>query len=226
MRALRIVVFVLAMLVLATQAVRHVYVRFIEPRTSVLDKYDQTETQKAIKSAGSLDELLTQYDPARIQADDLDKRLKKMEEGKTKDEMEVTREKFKDEHKKEYERESGLKNAISEWETKSKEILELRVFWAFGFAMILFGTLLQVRGFGWLGMSLVIPGIVEMIWWTCPSFGFGGSPREFDRFLINKLVFTLITVAVLLGWWAIVTNMKRLQQSAGADPARPGPAQP
>ena len=95
MRALRIVVLVLAMLVLATQAVRHFYVRFIEPRTSVLDKYDQTETQKAIKSAGSLDELLTKYDPARIQADDLDKQLKKMEEGKTKDEIEVTREKFK-----------------------------------------------------------------------------------------------------------------------------------
>jgi len=209
MKALQIVVFVLAMLVLATLVVRHVYVRFIEPRTSVLDKYDQTETQKAIKSSGSLDELLTQYDPARKQSDDLDKQLKGMEKNKTSDAIEGIRENFKDEHKQEYDRESDLKRAIREWEEKSKEILELRVFWAFGFALFLIGTLLQARRPAWLGMSLVIPGIIEMIWWTCPSFRFAGSPLEFDRLLMNKLVFTLITIVVLIGWWAIVTNTRK-----------------
>lgn len=215
MKALRIVVFVLAMLVLTTQAVRHIYVRFIEPRTSVLDKYDETETQKAIKSAESLDELLTQYDPARKQADYLKKQLKALEENKTRDEIEVIREKFREEHKEEYKRESDLKDAIQGWEEKSKEILELRVFWAFGFGLLLVGTLLHTRGLGWLGMSLVIPGIIEMIWWTCPSFRFVGSPLEFDRLLVNKLVFTLVTIAILIGWWAIVTNRKQQDLQPG-----------
>jgi hypothetical protein len=206
MKALRIVVFVFAMLVLATQAVRHVYVRFIEPRTSVLDKFDQTETQKAIKSARSLDTLVTEYDSARKKTDELDKELKGMEQNKTKDEIEVIREGFRDKYKKEYERESDLKEAIREWETKSKEILELRVFWACGFALLLMGATLQARGFGWLGVSLVVPGIVEMIWWTSPSLRFGGSPLEFDRLLNNKLAFTLVTIAVLVCWWAIMTR--------------------
>ena len=208
MKALQTVVFVIAMLVLTTQAVRHVYVRFIEPRTSALDKYDLTETQKAIKSAESLDELLAQYEPARKQSDDLDLELKGLEENKTRDEIAVIREKFRDQHKEEYKRESDLKKAVQDWEEKSQEILELRVFWAFGFALLLLGTLLFTWGRDWVGMSLVIPGMIEMIWWTCPSFRFAGSPLEFDRLLINKLVFTLVTMALLIGWWAIVRNRK------------------
>ena len=208
MKALQTVVFVIAMLVLTTQAVRHVYVRFIEPRTSALDKYDLTETQKAIKSAESLDELLAQYEPARKQSDDLDLELKGLEENKTRDEIAVIREKFRDQPKEEYKRESDLKKAVQDWEEKSQEILELRVFWAFGFALLLLGTLLFTWGRDWVGMSLVIPGMIEMIWWTCPSFRFAGSPLEFDRLLINKLVFTLVTMALLIGWWAIVRNRK------------------
>jgi hypothetical protein len=106
MKSLRIIVFVLAMIVLTTQAVRHIYVRYIEPRTSVLDKYDQTETQKAIKAAESLDKLLAQYAPARAKVDDLDKELKSVVEKATKDDFFIVRDKFRAEHEKDYERES------------------------------------------------------------------------------------------------------------------------
>lgn len=206
MKALKIAVFVLAMLILTTQAVRHIYVRFIEPRTSVFDKYDQTETQKAIKSADSLGDLLTRYDQARKQSEHLDKQLKSMEQNKTRDEIEVIRERFQYEHKQEYKRESDLKGAIHDWEEKSKEILELRVFWAFGFAMLFVGALMQIRRAGWLGISLIISGLIEMIWWTCPSFRFAGSPMEFDRLLNNKLIFTLITLAILVCWWVLMNR--------------------
>src|SRR3990170_7074882 len=103
---------------------------------------------------------------------------------RTKDERDVLREKFGEDHKTEYDRESDLKGAIQQWEERSKEIHELRVFWAFGFALFLVGTFLQLRGWAWLGISLVIPGIIEMIWWSCPSFRFVGSPLEFDRLLV------------------------------------------
>jgi len=46
MRKLRITLFVLALLALTTQATRHVYVRYLEPRISVLDKYDETDVEE------------------------------------------------------------------------------------------------------------------------------------------------------------------------------------
>ncbi|NLX96203.1 MAG: hypothetical protein GXY83_08500 [Rhodopirellula sp.] len=67
-----------------------------------------------------------------------------------------------------------------------------------------------------MGMSLTIPGIVEMIWWTCPSFRFAGSPLEFDRLLINKLAFTLATIAIILVWWC---RTKRMEKKASTDTA-------
>lgn len=204
MKTLRIVICILAMLVLATQAIRHVYVRFIEPRTSVLDRYEKTETQQAIQSAGSLRDLVARYDKAKKITDELDSQLNSMEVGKTKDEIDVVREDFKDDHEQEYRSERDLESAIQEWEEKSKEILELRVFWGFGFALLLAGALLQWKKYDWWGMSLVIPGIVEMIWWTSPSLNLGECPREFDRLLMNKLSFTMLSILVVLAWAALV----------------------
>lgn len=203
MKALRTVLFILAMVCLTTQAVRHIYVRFLEPRTSVLDKYEQTETKKAILKARSLGDLVAQYDVAKKRFDELESEKKKAEEDKTKDERDVFRDKFRELHEVEYDRESELRSAIGQWEQRSKEIHELRVFWLFGFAFFLIGGLLQARGRAWLGISLIIPGVAEMIWWTSPSFGFGGSPVEFDRLLINKLVFTLITLLLLIIGWCV-----------------------
>jgi hypothetical protein len=212
MRVFQIVLFILAMLIITTQAFRHVYVRFLEPRTSVLEKYDQTETEKAIKKAQSLDELLTMYDPAKKVVDELNKQKTKEEENKTKDELDLFREKFDKIHEKEYARESDLRYAIQDWEHKSKQIYELRVFWAFGLALCLIGTLFILCKRPWFGMSFIIPGAVEMIWWTSPSLGFGGCPLEYDRLLINKLVFTLITFLLIIIWWCLTGKIRSEQK--------------
>lgn len=53
MNALKTAILLLALLALTTQAVRHIYVRYIEPRTSVLDRFDETAAKKAIQSAAS-----------------------------------------------------------------------------------------------------------------------------------------------------------------------------
>src|SRR3990172_7447701 len=85
MKALKITVFLLAVLVLTTQFARHIYVRYLEPRGSVLDTYVQTETKKAIKGAASLDELVSRYDAAKKRVDELDKQRKKAEANKSRD---------------------------------------------------------------------------------------------------------------------------------------------
>ncbi len=201
MNALKTAILLLALLALTTQAIRHIYVRYIEPRTSVLDRFDETAAKKVIQSAASLSDLVEEYAPARKRVDELNAELKKELNQQTRDEYYMFEQKWNEDHKQDYEREAELKQAIQDWESRSKEILELRVFWAFGLALFFIGVFLQAKGCSWLGMSLLIPGVVEMIWWTCPSFRFAGSPLEFDRLLINKLTFTLATIAIILVWW-------------------------
>ena len=201
MKILRIIVFVLAMLVLLTQAARHVYVQYLEPRTSVLDKFEKTEAKKIIQSAMAISDLLVKYEPARKRVDQLDEKMKQELPEKTRDEYYMLEQKWKEDHKEEYELEEELKVAIQDWEERSKEILELRVFWLFGFLFFLAGIFMIKKGLDWFGVAFIVPGIVEMIWWTSPSFRFAGSPLEFDRLLNNKLAFTVVTLIILIVAW-------------------------
>ena len=217
MKPLRIVIMLLAVLVLTTQSARHVYVRFIEPRTSVLDRFDETDAKKVIQNATTLDEILKEYEPARKRVDELDESLKKELSSKTRDEYYMHEQKWQEDHKQDYEREAELKNAIQQWEGRSKEILELRVFWFFGLAFFLIGAIMLHNMRQWIGMAFIVPGIVEMIWWTSPSFRFVGSPLEFDRLLNNKLGFTITTLVFVLTTWFFSRRQdkKDIQQSIG-----------
>lgn len=215
MKALKITVFLLAVLVLTTQFARHVYVRYLEPRGSILDKFEQTETKKAIKGATSLDQLVSRYDVAKKRVDELDKQIKKDEANKSKDDRDVLRDKFREEHREDYERESDLKRAVQEWEKRSEEAYELRVFWLFGFVFFLGGATLLVKGREWLGMAFIVPGIIEMIWWTSPSFRFGGSPIEFERLLMNKLAFTFVTLVLVIAAWVMQEMKPKKVRRAG-----------
>lgn len=209
MKALKTTLFVLAVFTLATQALRHVYVRYLEPRTSVLDAYEQTETTKSIQEATSLNELVAHYDAAKKRVDALDEERKRAEENLTKDERDVVRDRFREDHEKEYERESDLKGAIRDWESKSEKIRELRLFWLFGLGLFAIGAVLYGSKSSWLGLSFLITGAVEMVWWTSPTFTFAGNPIEFDRLLINKLVLTLATLALLVAAWLIDERKNR-----------------
>ena len=67
MQALQKTLFIIALLALLPQTVRHLYVRWFEPTSSVLDKYEPP-VKEGIKQAGSLDELVKQYDEAKKKA--------------------------------------------------------------------------------------------------------------------------------------------------------------
>ncbi len=209
MKALKTTLFVLAIFTLATQALRHVYVRYLEPRTSVLDAYEETETTKSIKEATALQDLVAQYDVAKKQTEALDEERKRTEKNLTKDERDVVRDRFREEHEEEYERESDLKAAIRDWEEKSEKIRELRIFWLFGVVLFAVGAVLYGGGIGWLGLAFLITGAVEMIWWTSPTFTFIGNNIEFDRLLVNKLILTLATLALLVAAWLIDERKNR-----------------
>src|SRR5436309_2889778 len=108
MRALRVTLFVIAFVALASQTFRHGYVRWLEPRASVLDKYN-TETEKQITTAKSLDELVALYAAAHAKVEQEKARAAQTE----KDEMHRINAEVEP-----YKSESTLKRAITDWEEK------------------------------------------------------------------------------------------------------------
>src|SRR5262249_51382402 len=72
MKALRITLFVLALVSFVTQTFRHIYVRWLEPRASVLDKYN-TQTEKDVASAQSIQELESKFAAAHQRVLDFEK---------------------------------------------------------------------------------------------------------------------------------------------------------
>jgi len=178
---------IIAFLILAAQTVRHVYVRWFEPRTSVLDKYDQP-LKNQIASADSIDELQHRYDSARKQVESARQELSKTGKKLTDDEEKAL---------EPYKSERTLHDTIVEWEEKSKEIHELRFFWLAGLGFYVLGLLTYRKLTRWFGLALLIAAFGEFIYATSPTF-LGRSIQEFDRLLIYKLVFSVVSLVLLI----------------------------
>ena len=172
MGALQKTLFTIALLALLTQTVRHLYVRWVEPTSSVLDKYE-SPLKEEFKNANSLDDLVKQYDEAR----------KKTPGAESQAVLSET---------------ESLREAIRGWEYSTKEIFGLRFFWGCGLVLLLLGLLWYKQQYLWLGLTLITTGIAEMIWWTSPAFRWGGNSREFDKLLTNKIAFSLMSIVLLI----------------------------
>lgn len=173
---------ILAFVALVVQTVRHAYMLWFEPRGSVLDKYDQP-VKSEIGSAASLDELLRQYDPVRKQVDELSKTSSTPAYEQT--------------QKEPFKTEQTLRLAISEWEEKSKEIRAIRLYCLVAAVLFALGLFANKKINRWLGISLLIAAFSEFIYWTSPTFI--GATREVDRLLVNKLMLSIIALALLAG---------------------------
>src|SRR5215467_10945702 len=118
MNALQKTLAIIAFLALASQAVRHAYRLWLEPRGSALDKYDQP-LKETIENAGSLEELLGRYDKVRKEVDE--KRQQHKEAGQPE-----RVQPYSEELTEPYKSERALRDAITDWERKDGEIRELR----------------------------------------------------------------------------------------------------
>lgn len=192
---------IIAVLILFTQTVRHAYVRWLEPRASVLDKYDHPLRDR-ISSSTSLDELLKLYVPVRKEAD----RLKATEGGNREgySEERQNTEPFRSEHE--------LRLAIESWEEKAKEVRALWFYWTVGILVLCVGFVLSRLGNRWAGLTLEIAAFSEFIYWTSPSF-LGGNVREFNRLLTLKLILSAVSIVLLIG-------VIRIQQIFADAPSR------
>ena len=186
MKALQKTLALIALVILTAQTVRHAYLLWVEPRGSVLDKYDQP-LKADIAAAGSLDELLQRYDRARKEVDQA------RASGATDESPSFTPNNLL---KEPYRSERVLRDAITDWEAKTKEVLGLRFYCAVGFLLSLAGLIIYRKLSRWYGLALVITAFCEVIYWTSPTF-LGPATHEFDRLLVNKLFLSILSLGLL-----------------------------
>ncbi len=191
MKNLITTLFIISMVVVITQTVRHSYVRGFYNNHSVLDEFEDDVTLE-IKSSVSLDSLLVQYEKSHNAVADFEK-------NKTE---EVLRESFKELNELRSV-ESKYERAIRDWESKEEKTRELIVFWLAGFIIIVIGIFLYSKNYKWIGLSLILSGIIEMIWWSSPSIANQGANIEFYKLLNIKLIFSIITFIVLSAMWIL-----------------------
>jgi hypothetical protein len=204
---------VLATLVLATQGIRHLYVQSFARTESVLDRFDDQEIKKQVEEAASLDELVARYEPSNKRTDELDAEKDREAEKLPEEKRDTYRSEFNIRHKKEYAEYHTLRSAIQDWESKAKQVRELKIFWGAGAALFAVGAILYFL-VPWVGMAFIVPGIAEMIWWTSPNFTFSGTTPEFERLLFYKLLFTGITLVIVVVAWGVARCCDRARAAA------------
>lgn len=205
----------LAVLILQAQISRHVYVRWLAPRTSVLDQF-QGAAEKNIRESETLDELVAHYEKALAKAK---KDAKEQVPPPAKKEFpgvpvpppeppqpalfQVDPDVVK------------LKSAIELREKQAGEILELHFYWWFGFVSVVWGVAALVWVRRWLGMCGVIAGFVFMMYWTNPGNWFPNSSSwltaggvEYGQLLTLKTIYSIAAFALLIGVW-LFTSKRR-----------------
>ena len=176
---------IVASFFLVVQTIRHAYVLWLEPRTSVLDGFDRP-LKDEIAAARSLDVLMKRYEPVRREVDRVKAERRAAD---PKAEFNGEEEPFKSE--------AALREAITGWEQRAKELHSLWFYWLIGAAIATIGVAVFRRVNRWVGVSLLIIGFSEIIYWTTPSF-FGGGVQEFDRLVATKLALSVVSLAMLV----------------------------
>ncbi len=198
MKPLQITFFLLAAAIFLTQTVRHTHLLVFGGELSVLDQFasDYSERKK-VQEERSTEVLLQEYR-------EVAPKIFALEEGKGKsyDELKPIR----DAHPKLYEQSDRLRGEISLRETRRREIRDLWLFCGAGMIMIPLGGCFMKRGWRWVGMSVAIPGFLELLWWSSPSFSFGGAAREYQLLLWNKIGLSVIGIVLLYASWVFAVR--------------------
>ena len=198
MKALQTTLFLIGFVILGTQTVRHIYVKWIEPRSSVLDAYREP-VDTAIETAVTLEQLVALYDSAHkavleFERDSANRAIPPFE--RRQGEPYTTREQ--------------LRQEIEAREGRTKNLFELRFFWTLGFISVVLGVLGRLKANAWLGMAAIIAGFSEMIYWTSPLHRYHGGP-EFERLLTEKLLLSLVAWSLLVGLWLMLARREKGQ---------------
>ena len=198
MKALQVTFLLILGCLFSTQAIRHVHVYTIGFEESIVDP-------AAAFYEESTDELLAEYESTSEQIEELRK------SGAAEDQFSL-----RQGNMELFARHDALASELRQRENVTREIRDLWIFSIAGVVLIGIGSILYTRGFEWTGMSLILPGFLELSWWSAPSFTLGGAVREYDVLLMNKIILTIVAFVLLYSLWFFA--QRRRQRAQGANP--------
>jgi len=200
MKGLQKTLFIILMSVLCLQGIRHVHnyiYRYDE--SAVPEAVQLFETPKGIiNQDASTSELMSEYEGIRKELQVLNDQYR--EEGRSEDE----RFNLRRENAELYSRQDALSSELHQREMMSEKLRDTWVFSIAGMVLVMLGTFLYARGARWLGTALAIPGLLELMWWSAPTFSMGGAQLEYQALLLNKIVLTIIALVIIIGLWSRV----------------------
>lgn len=155
------------------------------------------EDRERVQSEQSSAALLEEYSKIQEEIADLEK-----------GQDHEARSRLRDEKRELYQRRDRLELEIEAREKRSREIRDIWMFCGAGLAMIIIGGVFYLRGGKWIGMTLVVPGFLELLWWSSPSFGLGGALREYRFLLWNKIALSAIGLVLLCLAWHLAERRR------------------
>jgi hypothetical protein len=188
------VLFLLAALISSTQTFRHIYVKWIEPTDSVLDEFID-DTESSIANAGTLADLTILYRNAHTA-------VKEYESNPSNPKIEYRNQR----NTEPYESEQKIKKEIKNREYDEKQLFKLIFYWVCGLVSLSTGIIAFTRINRWLGVSGIIIGFSEMLCWTSPLFHNRLLSQQFQHLLDYKLIFSTITLILLITLWLLIEN--------------------
>ncbi len=214
MRSLQATLFVLVMLVLSTQTFRHVYVKWIEPKGSVLDEFREP-VDEDIEASKSLEELKAMYAKAHTGK-------KEYEKGAPLHEVDLA----KRTNHMVYRTEEELRGAIQRVEEQNRSQFQLWFYWLLGLLSVALGLVAYKRVDPWVGMVGLITGFVEMAVWTSPLWRSRGPQGTFERLLTVKLMLSFASMVLLVALWLWGRRRERVAAAGLAPGLLPAPPAP
>jgi hypothetical protein len=191
MRPFKIIMFLLLLLTFTTQTIRHIYIKRVEPKDSILDKYKE-KTEKNIDESKNLDELIKLYD-------DSNNKVKEYEKNPKNEKIEY----YKQISTEPYKTKTKIENAIKTIENQKKSIIEFIFYWLCGFICLGIGLFILIIKNKWIGLGFILIGFIEMAVWTSPLFRSYGPQYAFNLLLNLKLIFSILSFMLLLILWVL-----------------------
>ena len=200
MKGLQITFLIIFGSILSVQAIRHVHLYAYGFEESILASYQEFfGMKKEIQLEASTDELLAEYEAS----------TEKIKQLRDSDPTKMIRQ-MRQENAELFARSDALGKELRQREARARELRDIWLFSIAGYVLIGLGSLLYARGYDWVGMSLILPGFLELVWWSAPSFSVGGALQEYDLLLVNKIILTVIAFVLIYTLWLVSRRKKKL----------------
>ena len=200
MKGLQITFLIIFSSILSVQAIRHVHLYAYGFEESILASYQEFfGMKKEIQLEASTDELLAEYEAST-------EKIKELRDSDPTKKLHQMRQ----ENAELFARSDALGTELRQREARARELRDIWLFSIAGYVLIGLGSLLYARGYDWVGMSLILPGFLELVWWSAPSFSVGGALQEYDLLLVNKIILTVIAFVLIYTLWLVSRRKKKL----------------